>query len=80
MLMKTPISIPDPIFQAAEATAQRLGLSRDELFTKAVQAFIATHANPSVTDTLNQVYEQQPSTVERTIAQLQMASLPHEDW
>lgn len=78
--MKTPISIPDAVFQAAEAMAQRLGLSRDELYTQAIQAFIATHANPSVTDSLNQIYKQQPSTLEHTIAQLQMASLPREDW
>ncbi|MEM6753148.1 MAG: ChpI protein, partial [Cyanobacteria bacterium P01_C01_bin.38] len=33
--MKTAISIPDPLFEAAEQFAKRLGLSRSELYAMA---------------------------------------------
>jgi hypothetical protein len=34
--MKTAISIPDAIFEQAEELAQKQGLSRSELYTKAI--------------------------------------------
>lgn len=47
--MKTAISIPDDVFAQAERVAKRLGLSRSELFTKAVQAFVATRVEGNIT-------------------------------
>ncbi|EIJ36932.1 hypothetical protein Thini_4454 [Thiothrix nivea DSM 5205] len=37
--MKTAISIPDPVFQAAELFARHFGISRSELYTKAVEEY-----------------------------------------
>jgi metal-responsive CopG/Arc/MetJ family transcriptional regulator len=47
--MKTAISIPDDVFAQAERVAKRLGLSRSELFTKAVQAYVATRLEGNIT-------------------------------
>lgn len=47
--MKTAISVPDDVFDQAEKAAKRLGLSRSELFTRAVQEFLATRAEQNVT-------------------------------
>jgi predicted transcriptional regulator len=47
--MKTAISVPDDIFDQADRAAKRLGLSRSELFTRAVQAFLATRAEENIT-------------------------------
>lgn len=47
--MKTAISIPDDVFERAERAAKRLGLSRSELFTRAIKAFIATRAEENIT-------------------------------
>ena len=41
--MKTAISVPDEVFRRAERYAKKLGLSRSELFTRAVQRYIAEH-------------------------------------
>ena len=67
--MKTAISIPDPIFQAAEQLAKRKGLSRSELYTQAVSAYISAHCHDDVTELLNQVYgpEREDSHVEPAI-------------
>ena len=77
--MKTAISIPNPIFQAGETLALRLGLSRSELYTKALQAFIAAYDRQHITDALNQVYAEHPSSLDPVVAQMQLTSLPNED-
>jgi Ribbon-helix-helix protein, copG family len=47
--MKTAISIPDEIFEQAERAAKRLGLSRSELFTKAVKEFLDQRSATNIT-------------------------------
>ena len=54
--MKTAISIRDEVFEAAERTAKDLGMSRSELYTKAVGEFVARHAGDQLTERLNAVY------------------------
>lgn len=50
--MKTAISIPDEVFAEAERVARRLGMSRSELFTKAVQAYLQTRRDLASTQPL----------------------------
>ncbi len=38
--MKTAISVPDRTFARVEATAERLGVSRSEFFTRAAERWI----------------------------------------
>jgi len=38
--MKTDISLPDSVFEEAETLAKQLGLSRRELYTKALRAYL----------------------------------------
>lgn len=78
--MKTAISIPDPIFEEAEALASDLGLSRSELFTKAVARFIAAEKYKSVTEQLNAVYSTEHAVLDDSLAKMQYESIGHEDW
>jgi metal-responsive CopG/Arc/MetJ family transcriptional regulator len=78
--MKTAVSIPDPIFHAAESLAKRLGMSRSELFSRALEAYLETHKHDSVREALDAVYSQESSSLDETLAQIQWASLPKEDW
>lgn len=78
--MKTAISIPDPIFQEAEQLAQKLGMSRSELFTRAVAAFIEEKRQENITARLNELYEKEPSQLDPVIARIQFASLPEDEW
>ncbi len=41
--MKTAVSIPDAIFERAERVAKKLGVSRSELFTRALERFVESH-------------------------------------
>jgi metal-responsive CopG/Arc/MetJ family transcriptional regulator len=78
--MKTAVSIPDPIFHAAEALAKRLGMSRSELFSRALEAYLEAHTHDSVREALDAIYSQASSSLDETLAHLQWASLPKEDW
>ena len=54
--MKTAISIPDPVFRSAEQLAMRLGVSRSELYSKALAALVDKHRDEMITSRLNEVY------------------------
>lgn len=78
--MKTAISIPDPIFHEAESMAKRLGMSRSELFRRAVEDYLRSHRDDKVREALDAVYSEESSAVDYVLAQMQFASLPEEDW
>jgi hypothetical protein len=77
--MKTAISVPDSMFEAAEQLAYRLGLSRSELYAKAMEEFISAHKNQGVTEKLNEIYGQNSSSIDPELIQLQLASIPKEE-
>jgi predicted transcriptional regulator len=54
--MKTAISLPDDLFAAADALAERLGVTRSKLFATAVAEFVAKHQGRRVTARLDAVY------------------------
>ncbi|NJL22997.1 MAG: hypothetical protein HC895_22710 [Leptolyngbyaceae cyanobacterium SM1_3_5] len=78
--MKTAISLPDSVFEEAEALAQQLGLSRSELYTKALQAYLKKYDRNQILHRLNQVYAQESSQLDPAMATMQFMSLPHADW
>ncbi len=53
--MKTAVSIPNPVFEEAENLARRLGLSRSELYSRAVNMFLEAYREDRITEALNQV-------------------------
>ena len=78
--MKTAISIPDPIFKAAERLARRLGMTRSHLYTKAVTGYIQKHKNDKVCEKLNEIYERESSSLDSTMHAIQWASIDEEEW
>lgn len=78
--MKTAISLPDELFQSADALAKRLGLSRSELYATAVAEFLAKHHQAKVTERLDQVYGLQPSRLDRSVRRAQGRSLRSPEW
>lgn len=73
--MKTAISIPDPVFRAAERLARDLGVSRSELYSRAVAALVHKHQSDSVTERLNAIYSREESALDPVLAQLQLDML-----
>lgn len=73
--MKTAISIPDPVFESAEALAGRLGISRSELYAKAVETYIQQHRSQGVTARLNEIYAAESNSLDDEFYKLQQKSL-----
>jgi len=78
--MKTTISIPDDLFYAAEDLSRRLGLSRSELYSRAVAAFLQQQRATGVQEALDAIYASEDSQLNPVLAQLQALSLPLEAW
>lgn len=78
--MKTAISIPDSVFDAAEKYASRVGVSRSQLYTKAVKEFLKEHQSEAVTKKLNEVYSEESSCLDHTYQNLQYSSLHKDEW
>ena len=78
--MKTAISIPDPLFEAAERLAQRLDMSRSQLYAQAVEVFVRSHRSEGITEALDRVYADQPSELDPAWTALQAVSLPADEW
>jgi metal-responsive CopG/Arc/MetJ family transcriptional regulator len=78
--MKTAISLPDSVFQEAEVLAQRLGISRSELYTKALKTYLEKYKSSQILEKLNQVYTEESSDLDPVMAKMQFMSLPSEDW
>ena len=78
--MKTAISLPDEIYHSADQLAKRLGMSRSELYSRAVSLFIKAHKNEAVTEALDKIYAKEKSEVDSAINIMQLKSLPKEEW
>lgn len=78
--MKTAVSIPDPIFQSAELFAQHFGLSRSQLYAKALEEYIASRRFINVTDALNKIYGEEFSSVDDELYSMQLKSILREEW
>ena len=80
--MKTAISIPDEVYEAAERTARRMKVSRSRLYTEAVQAFVERHRRDDITAKLDEVYGNTGgvSVLDTALADMQARTLTEEDW
>jgi metal-responsive CopG/Arc/MetJ family transcriptional regulator len=78
--MKTAISLPDKLFESADALAQRLGVSRSELYATAVAEFLAKHQDAKATERLDQIYARPQSRLERPLRRGQARSLRTTEW
>lgn len=79
--MKTAVSIPDPVFIAAERAAKRMGVSRSRFYALAIEKMLKEQHARGVKEALDTVYENKASRLDRVLAALQQISLPaEEDW
>jgi metal-responsive CopG/Arc/MetJ family transcriptional regulator len=53
--MKIAVSVPDDVFEEAEALARRTKPSRSEVYSRALAEYIARHAPDRVTEAMDRV-------------------------
>jgi predicted transcriptional regulator len=78
--MKTAISIPTDIFNAAENFAHQSHLTRSALFTRAVVEFLSRRRNDGVTERLNRLYDKEESHLDPIFSKMQTSVVAKEKW
>ena len=78
--MKTAISLPDDLFRHGDALAKRLGVSRSELYARALEEYVGKHRADQVTKRLNAVYATENSRPDPKFVRAQRRVLQRETW
>jgi metal-responsive CopG/Arc/MetJ family transcriptional regulator len=78
--MKIAISVPDDVFRAGEHLAQQLKLSRSQLYTDALAAYLSERGALAVTAKLNAVYAAERSSLAKEFARAQSQAIASEAW
>jgi predicted transcriptional regulator len=79
--MKTAVSIPDELFESADGLARRLGMTRSELYAKALREYLREHRGEGITEILDEVYGgEEEGALDPVVVRLQEGSLPADEW
>jgi metal-responsive CopG/Arc/MetJ family transcriptional regulator len=78
--MKAALSIPDRLFNAADALARKLGVSRSRLYATALGEYLAKHRAAKVTECLDAVYSAEGSKLEADVRGAQRRVLRRAEW
>jgi hypothetical protein len=80
--MKTAISIPNPVFAAAERLAERLGISRSELYQRALRHYLEARSHAVIRESLDDIYGDSPdeARLDPSVELAQTMTLPEDDW
>lgn len=78
--MKTAISLPDPVFEAADKLAKRMKLSRSALYARAVEDFVRRNDPDDLTAEINRVLVDQPSDRDANVDAAAAAMLRRVEW
>lgn len=73
--MKAAVSIPDPVFKAADKLAKRMGVSRSRLYSVALQRLVQDHDDEAITAKLNEVYATESSALDPVFQSIQSRSV-----
>jgi len=78
--MKTAISIPDTLFEAAEGLCKRHRIPRSRFYALAIERLVDDYREKDVTQRLNRVYEKESSSLDAALAAAQFRTLNKESW
>jgi metal-responsive CopG/Arc/MetJ family transcriptional regulator len=78
--MKTAVSIPDDVFEEAERLAMELQTSRSQLYSRALQEFVARHAPDRMTEAMNRVIDEVGSEIEEFSQRASRRVLERVEW
>ena len=78
--MKVEISLPDPVFRAAETLARKLRKSRSQLYAEAIAEYVGARGSKALTARLNTVYGKEYSEVDPALKHAQLERLSREAW
>ena len=65
--MKTAVSLPDEIFQAAERYTRQVHKSQSQLYTEALSEYLARHAPDEVTEAMNRIMDELEASADTSL-------------
>ena len=80
LVVKTAVSLSDELFERAESTARKLGVSRSKLYATAIADFLERSQSSDVTAQLNRVYSRKRVRLDPVLHRAQVASWESEEW
>lgn len=81
--MKTAVSLPDELFARAEQAARRLGMSRSQLYARAIARFLEGIGRDPVTERLDELADERAgrrTAVESSAAARSMIDSGNWEW
>lgn len=78
--MKTGVSIPDELFEEAERLAAELHTSRSQLYSRALQEFVARHAPDRLTEAMNRVVDEAGAEIDQFSQRAARRVLEQVEW
>lgn len=78
--MKVAISLPEPLFSAAEHMAEQLHVSRSQLYVQALSEYLEKRQDSVITQRLNAVHREAAEGVDAGIKNVQLKVLGNEAW
>jgi hypothetical protein len=78
--MKVAVSVPEPVFEAAERVSKRMRIPRSQLYSRAIAAFVRQHSGEDVTKALNAVYAKQSSALDPAWERASLEVMRREKW
>jgi antitoxin MazE6 len=78
--MKTAVSIPDDVFDAAQRLARRTKRSRSRVFSDALREYLARHSPDEITDAMNRACAEIGDTRDPFIAEAARRILERSEW
>jgi hypothetical protein len=78
--MKTAISVPDDVFEKAERLARRMRKSRSQLYSHALDEYVARHAPDRVTEAMDRVCAKLGQPTDSFVSTASRRILERSDW
>lgn len=78
--MKTAVSLPDEVFETAEELADRLKVSRSELYARALKDYVRRHSPDAVTDAYDRLCSELDSSADSFVRHAARLTVKRTDW
>jgi metal-responsive CopG/Arc/MetJ family transcriptional regulator len=78
--MKTALSLPDDLFREAERYAKKHGVTRSQLYAKAIRNLLKQRNADAITEAINKVLETTANDIDPAVVQAQLRAVGREDW
>ena len=78
--MKTAISLSDALFEEADQLAKIQGLSRSELYARAIEEYLDKHRRDAIKQALTDFYSKEDSSLDPVLLKMQVLSLNEDNW